>query len=716
MSELAKKHVGSVAIILSTIVSINASYADTNDLLRHEQWALESTQVLLQTASSTGETTNDARGTCASAPLIDGDSYSCENYTALPVTDMDINVLQGWDILQSSEDEAPNDIVIGLVDTGIDYLHPDLASKIWLNPGEALYIDANANGIDDGCEDNVDLDENGYLDDCHGINTRVERLAADGASLNPAAGDPIDNATGHGTNMAGVIGAVGDNADENFHGGVIGVTGLQNNIRIATCAAAKVVYDAYITIPNLAGAYGTHDDILECFNYFIDLKSRGVNVVVINASGGASKVNNLNNIIIPKGVIREKYRLNTPQIQTAMDTFESLDISVVAASGNNSWDIDKNDDTAYFPAAFTNENIIAVGAINNQGERWQYSSYGRWSVDVFAPGAKILSTVPRFEITDNVNYQDYVVSDGSSQATALVTGMVALAKSHTATKHLTASELRRLIISSGKSLSGLENKSLSGKLARLADTDDSGFLNCNNRVFQRRHLPKKDSVHVLPGDWFRLEVVSYNCHAPGTNNITATVSPGDETFILKDDGIYPDNVAGDGIFSGEWQATSAEDLFQISWGTDTTTGISDIIELHTAIVVDNEAANSQRIGSWWHSIFRPGFYGGNYRYAGTSNNRTFLWKPNVSRAGFYEVYAHWPNYGGFTQHAEYTIQHGDPSNPQSDLIITDQSSNGGQWNLLGTFWFDAGQFDIALSNQNATANVIADAIKLRPLN
>ncbi|MCG8671081.1 MAG: S8 family serine peptidase [Pseudomonadales bacterium] len=695
-------------IVLSTSVSTLA-LANTNDLLRIEQWGIESNIEEFHVAAQiAGALPN--RGTCASNPAITGDTYTCEKFTAPAIYDIDLNVYEGWNLIADTQQQ----VIIGLIDTGIDYLHPDIREKVWLNPGEALGIDGNGNGIDDGCEDQVDLDNNGYLDDCHGINTQVDKLLPD-SSLNPAAGDPIDHYIGHGTNMAGVLGAEGNNNNVSFHGGVVGITGVHSNIRIATCAAANLYTDVYVTIPNLGGAYGTHDDILECIDYFLSLKQRGENIVVINGSGGASEFNNLYNIFLPRGLTREKYHLNTPAMSAAIQALADQDINMVVAAGNNAWNIDESEENAYYPAAFTHNNIIAVGAINNQGKRWKNSSYGRWSVDVFAPGERILSTNPRLEITQDPAMSDYIVSDGTSQATAFVSGMIALARSNAATQHLSASALRRLIISSGKTLDDLENKSVSGKLARLADDNSTGFLNCEDQLFQRRHWPQESVIQKLPGEWLTLEIARYNCASPDqSESVWVEIQPSREWVELFDNGLYPDKKANDGIFTNHWQATDEYDVFELNFGQDSVSENDDIITVNTSIIVDNLDRNTLRKGSWWSSIFRPGFYGDNYRYAQATKDREFTWTPSVTKAGYYEVFAHWPKHRGYTTHAEYHIQHGDQSNLSTTIAAADQSTNGGQWNSLGVFWFDVGDYPISLTNKNITATVVADAIKLKP--
>jgi hypothetical protein len=142
-----------------------------------------------------------------------------------------IDAQDAWDVTRG------NSIVVAVVDTGIDYTHPDLAANVWTNPGEVP-----DNGVDD--------DLNGYVDDVHGWNF------ADGNA------DPIDDYF-HGTHVAGTIAAVGDNTT--------GVIGVAFESRVMAVRALGT------------SGYGTISDAVRAIQYAVD---NGADV--INASWGLS--------------------------------------------------------------------------------------------------------------------------------------------------------------------------------------------------------------------------------------------------------------------------------------------------------------------------------------------------------------------------------------------------------------------------------------------
>ena len=147
----------------------------------------------------------------------------------------DISALDAWEITRGDRN-----IVIGVIDEGVDYNHPDLIGNIWHNPGEI-------------CDNGIDDTGTGVIDDCHGFN------AIDGT------GDPMDLG-GHGTHVAGTIGASTNNS--------IGIAGINWDVQIAGCKF-------------LGPQGGTTADAISCVDYFTNLRvNHGVNIVATNNSWG----------------------------------------------------------------------------------------------------------------------------------------------------------------------------------------------------------------------------------------------------------------------------------------------------------------------------------------------------------------------------------------------------------------------------------------------
>lgn len=143
----------------------------------------------------------------------------------------DINALKAWSITKGS-----SDIKIAVIDTGIDYNHPDLKNQMWVNEGEIA-----GNGIDD--------DNNGYVDDVYGYNFSAKN------------GDPRDG-NGHGTHCAGVIGAEHNS---------IGVAGVMANVKMI---GVKFLSDS---------GSGETVDAIAAVNYAIE---RGVDIMSNSWGGG----------------------------------------------------------------------------------------------------------------------------------------------------------------------------------------------------------------------------------------------------------------------------------------------------------------------------------------------------------------------------------------------------------------------------------------------
>jgi subtilisin family serine protease/sulfur relay (sulfurtransferase) complex TusBCD TusD component (DsrE family) len=262
-----------------------------------------------------------------------------------------INAPQAW----STYGTGSETVVVADIDTGVNYTHPDLAANMWRNPGEIP-----ANGADD--------DQNGYVDDVYGIDT------ANNDS------NPADDHS-HGTHTSGTIGAVSDNG--------LGIAGVANNVRILACK--------FIT----SAGTGTDADAIECFNYVVALKQRGVNIRVTSNSWGG-------------------FREGSPAtaLKNAIDAAGDAGILNVFAAGNDGENIDTK---PFDPASFTSPSIVTVAASDQSDARASFSNYGTTSVDLAAPGVSILSLYPG---------GFYISSSGTSMAAPHVAGVAAFLFAH----------------------------------------------------------------------------------------------------------------------------------------------------------------------------------------------------------------------------------------------------------------------------------------------
>ncbi|MFM8364299.1 MAG: S8 family peptidase, partial [Verrucomicrobiota bacterium] len=256
-----------------------------------------------------------------------------------------ISAPTAWD----SRTNAGN-ITVAVIDTGVRYTHEDLAANMWVNPGEIP-----GNGIDD--------DKNTFIDDIHGVD----------AFSNDS--DPTDE-NGHGTHVAGLIGAVGNNGK--------GVSGV-------AWSGVKIMALRFI------GTTGSIPDNVRCIDYAI---SKGAKV--INASYGSSA--------------------SSFTESAAINRARQAGIIMVAAAGN---DGTNNDTTPFYPASYTQyfsttlNNILAVGASDKNDNRASFSNFGNASVDIMVPGVDMWSTT-------NGSNSSYGSGQGTSFAAPVASGALAL--------------------------------------------------------------------------------------------------------------------------------------------------------------------------------------------------------------------------------------------------------------------------------------------------
>jgi RHS repeat-associated protein len=128
----------------------------------------------------------------------------------------------------------------------------------------------------------------------------------------------------------------------------------------------------------------------------------------------------------------------------------------------------------------------------------------------------------------------------------------------------------------------------------------------------------------------------------------------------------------------------------------------------TAVVADNLAGSFT--GTWPNSTSVGGYYATNYQvHAASTGTTSFTWTLNVPTSGTYEAYARWTQHPNRATNAKYTVNHAGGA----DLVTVNQAQGGGNWQLLGTYTFDAGATTIGLSD-DANGYVIADAVMIVP--
>ncbi len=262
---------------------------------------------------------------------------------------------RAWRISQGSRD-----IVVAVIDTGVDIRHPDLAKNMWVNRGE-VGLDKNGK---DKATNGVDDDKNGFVDDVHGWNFVTSN-------------NDLKDDHGHGTHIAGIIGAEGGNG--------VGISGVAPKISLMVLK----YYDTKGTeVNNLINT-------VKAIDYAVKM-----NANIINYSGGG---------IAP-----------SPDEKAAIERAMRKGILFVAAAGNER---SNSDVKKYYPADYGLPNILSVTAIDRFKNVLPSSNYGEQTVDVAAPGNDIISTLPNGQ---------YGYMTGTSQATAFATGVAALVMANNA--------------------------------------------------------------------------------------------------------------------------------------------------------------------------------------------------------------------------------------------------------------------------------------------
>jgi len=309
-----------------------------------------------------------------------------------------IKAFDAWDITQGADT-----VLLAIIDTGIEFSHPDLQNKIYYNPGEngidQFGNDKKSNGIDD--------DGNGFVDDYMGWDF-VDRV---GLPFDTSAGDfhnwdnmPYDPHHGsfgfHGTFVGGIAGAQANN--------ISGIAGIAPNIKLLNLRAFE------------NGGFGEEDDAAAAILYAVQMGAK-----VINMSWGDYTFS-----YVLRDVIRYAYSQN---------------VVLVASSGNN------GSNQLHYPSGY--DEVISVGASNENDGRASFSVYGS-TLDLLAPGESILST------TVNSGYR---FDRGTSAAAPHVSAAAALILS---IQNFTNEEVKQIIKSTADDIQqpGWDEQTGAGRL------------------------------------------------------------------------------------------------------------------------------------------------------------------------------------------------------------------------------------------------------------
>jgi len=308
--------------------------------------------------------------------FLDGTLWHLKN---IGLNGADIDATAGWNI----QNTATN-VIVAIIDSGIRYTHEDLASNLWVNPNEIA-----GNGLDD--------DHDGFVDDLYGIN----------AVLNN--GDPDDD-FGHGTHVAGIIGAVGNNQK--------GVVGVAWRVQLMACKF----------LDNTGN--GSISDAIVCFDY---ARSKGASI--INASWGADAYSST--------------------LRLAIQRARDAGIVVVTAAGNEGTN---NDVVPSYPGNYYVDNLVSVAATTSSDTLASFSNYGATTVDLAAPGSFIYST---WNSADN----DYAYSSGTSMGAPCVAGVFALVRARFS--NYTYQQLISRVLTNTDLLPALAGKCITGGRVNL---------------------------------------------------------------------------------------------------------------------------------------------------------------------------------------------------------------------------------------------------------
>lgn len=321
-----------------------------------------------------------------------------------------IHATDGWKAYDSTKEKASEDVVVAVIDTGIDYNHEELKNHMWKAPKGFKLTGTYGHDF---------VKEEGDL---------LSALLGIEVPEDPDGIDPMDQ-NGHGTHCAGIIAAQANNGS-----GSVGVFGAD---KTSDTPGVKLMG---VRVLDSSGA-GTFSDVLKGFYYVTRAQKLGVNIRAVNCSLGGA--------------------VDSSIFDSVIDQAGAAGIVTVTAAGNEASD---NDANVNAPSNSASDYNVAVAASDEDGTLASYSNYGKNNVDVVAPGSNILSSVcydnytPWLYTADKLRKnteflgkftQDskkedgtYVPVSGKDQKGNDITGMKEFSAAKTAVNHVSGSKAK----------------------------------------------------------------------------------------------------------------------------------------------------------------------------------------------------------------------------------------------------------------------------------
>lgn len=372
----------------------------------------------------------------------------------------DVRTAEAWDITTGGLTAQNDEIVVCIIE-GANLNHPDLAPNHWVNEAEIPN-----NGIDD--------DGNGYVDDYDG--------------WNPAGNnDAIFNGN-HGTNVAGMIGARGDNG--------LGAVGANWNVKM------MVVTVGSLNTANVLASYGYAYEMRVLYNETNG--AEGAFVVATNSSWGIDNANPANYMVWC----------------AFYDTMGEAGILSCGATANNNVNIDQVGD---MPTGCTSQYMVAVTATNHNDVR-TFSGYGVNSIDVAAPGQNVRTTS---------GSNGYTTTSGTSFATPLTAGVIGLIYSIPCESFIQfvktdpqggADLVRNALFDGVDQVSNLQNEVATGGRINALNSINILLADCNDNPCQPNVTTSVEADCENNG--FSITVVINDNEVVGTYNIVTSTNGG----------------------------------------------------------------------------------------------------------------------------------------------------------------------------------------------